>query len=280
MSDAYVINSFSQAYLIPYFRRIINKNKFKIMKDIEEKFKISNAVVKDVFTGLKFFKFIKVENNVIYDCEPPRISSDISEDQNFKLYLLSRFKEETGYYPDWEKNAVCLLIIEYLIKINQVLVETNDKHLIEAMNQYFSKDRQYNPTQSGSTVNIKLAENKLKNWCQIFQYIGFLTRISSKLYLFSLNIDLLYSLFTIFPNKLKGGIVPLKKFIDWVNDNYLLIPMIGYKIPEMLSKALYSLCKEKRIRLIAHGNLPLMDLKNKPRYLNIATNINAIEIIE
>jgi len=93
MSDAYVINSFSHAYLIPYFRKLIKKYQFKTQKEFVEKFSISSSVVRDVFTGLSFFRLYKKENDIFVDIEPSIISSEITADHNFRLYLLRIFRK-------------------------------------------------------------------------------------------------------------------------------------------------------------------------------------------
>jgi len=240
---------------------------------------MDKKLVQRVGRLLQFFEMIEKKNDIYLVCEIPTQSDQISMSINFKLHILKKFRSIIGNFPKWKKNAVSFLIIEYLIKNNQLLINYTDPLLISKLNNYFSNERDYKPRQQGQGNIIQLNSNKLENWCEIFRYLGFINKISSKQYIFDIDNELLKALIIIFSEKLDSKILPLYEFFDWLNDIYFLIRITGNKIPEILCKKLYSLCKENFIRFIKSGDSQIMELRNKPIYLNIPANINAIELM-
>jgi len=270
IEEAFLLNIFNKSHLLYYFYNLIKNNSFKNEIEIVKLIDVPENLVKEVIRGLYFFELIEKIEDTYKRIEIPIISSQISEDINFKLYMLSILRSKIGNYLKWEKNAPNLLIIEYLIKNNIKIIERNDKIFCAELNDYFSKTS-YN--------QIQMNTNKLANWCEIFHYLGFLTKITSSRFIFHINDEFFMSLMELYYSTLKNNVIYLKDFLDWVNKNYFLIPTKANKIPNIICKILYSLCRDKYFKFIKSGDKQLMELVDKPSLLNIPREINAIELL-
>lgn len=280
IEDAYILNTFKEAFLLPFFYNLIELNKFKEIDDLAKFVDIDNKTVKRVIDALTFFETIEKKYDIYRVCNIPKKIIGLSEDLNFKLYILNKFKEKIGDFPNWKKNAASFLIIEYLIKENQILVDTKDKILIESLNNYFKNVRQYIPIQKGKGEEINLNSTKLGHWCVIFEYLEFLIKVSSSQYILNISNDMILTLMKIYSIKIRDEILPLEEFFSWLNNNYFLMSRDGNVVPEILCKKLYSLVKQNHIKLIKSGDSQIMDLHNKPNYLNIPSIVNSIELLD
>jgi len=277
MSEAFLLNEFKEASFCPYFYKIINKKKIKDESQIAELLDLDLELAKRVFKGMKFFELIEAKYE-IYSTHPIYQHKDLSEELNFKLYMLSILREKTGNHPDWKKNAANLLIIEYLIKNNIIFVDNQDLNLIDKLNNFFFQENQYKPLNSRTKEIIKMNTNKMDYWCEIFQFLGFLRRFSSRQYLLYIDLTLFFALIEICPYKKKFKYIGIKELLSWIDENFFLLPLEGNKVPEIIARIFYSLCRQDKIKIINYGDLTLVDLQNKPKYLNIPPNANAIEI--
>ncbi len=279
MSETYLLNILKEASLFPFLHKMIQENNFKDLAQLAKKLDLDGRLVKRNGKLLQFFELIEKKNDIYRACKIPILSTNISIEMNFRLHLLQKFRALIGDFPKWKKNAASFLIIEYLLKENQVLIDYKDSQLISKLNNYFINERGYTPRQQGQGEIIKINSNKLENWCEAFQYFGFLFKISARKFIFNIDNKLLKALIILYSDEINNKIIPLHKYLEWLNFNYFLIRIEGNKVPDIFCKKIYTLCKEKDIKLIKSGDWRILDLSNKPNYLNIPANTNAIEII-
>ncbi|MHA1756750.1 MAG: hypothetical protein ACTSVV_08275 [Promethearchaeota archaeon] len=266
--DPFLLNVFNQAYLMYYLYDIIRYNKFKEIHEIEEFTNIDKKIIKEVLKGLHFFELIQKKNNFFL---VKKELTDIIQEEEFKLLVLKNLRRKVGNPQNWKKNASLLLVIEYLIEKNIVFIKNNDRIFCRDLTEYCKK--------RGYKHNIDINTNKLYNWCNIFHYLGFLRKITSSEFIFHINKDLFLMLINLYIREFNSEIVFLRDFLEWLNENYLLIPLEGRKIPILISKIFYSLNSTNQIEFLKSGDRQLVEFSDIPTTLKLPQKINAIKII-
>ncbi|MHA1327032.1 MAG: hypothetical protein ACTSRH_06890 [Promethearchaeota archaeon] len=270
-SESFLLNVFTKANLCEYFYKLIKNNKFKEKDEIAKLIGVRKELIKEVFEGLTFFELIEKKDNIFYPVNIDFSFEKLSADYNFKLYMLRKLREKAGDYPNWKKNAPNLLIIEYFLKNEIIIINKNDKIFVGKLNEYF-RERKYNI--------MEMNTNKFQNWCKIFEYLGFIKRVNKSDLLFHIDYNLMISLIHIYSTQFNTEILYLKDFLNWISKNFFLIPIEGNKIPNLICKTFYSLMRKKIISFTKVGDRPLMELLDKPSLLKIPREVNAIKYLE
>ncbi|MHA1280969.1 MAG: hypothetical protein ACTSQP_00570 [Promethearchaeota archaeon] len=280
MTNRYILNEFEEIELFLYVYNFLKESEgVKDIEKIEILLDIRRDIILRIIKFMSFLEIIEKREEKYHVKEIQRELISYSFEHNLKLYILKKFREKTGNYPNWEKNAVLLLIGEYFFDKSRNLIYIKDKNLITDINKYFIQ-RNYKPLQQREKKIIQLNSNKFKNWAHIFTYLGFLVKVSDNIFIFNIDPDLIFSLIIKYSIKIRNNFIPLRDFLSWINNNYFLLPVRNNNIPLYFSKTLYYLCKQKRIELLKSGDTPIMNFSNIPQYLGISSIINSIKLNE
>lgn len=159
--------------------------------------------------------------------------------------------------PDWGKQAVFHLNYAYLIKEDYQRINDNDEAVRKQMDRWERDTLEYYPTYRGDRIDLN--PNKMENWGRLATYLGLLHQYDTHEFTVYPDPSLIYHSIkrahdaagrTVDSN----DVIEVPTYLDWLSNNLLYLPDGTGGVPAILSRSLYQLMKEERIRLAEIGD--------------------------
>lgn len=185
--------------------------------------------------------------------------------------------------PDWGKQAVFLLNYAYLIKEDDQRFMDDDSSLRRQMDQWERDTLDYYPMYRNSRIDLN--KNKMENWGRLALYLGLLHKYDSREYIVSPTTAIIHQSIvracTEEGRTVNGEpTIELPAYLDWLRSNLLYIPEEITRVPAVMSRALYTLLQQKRIKLAELGDQGAVDFERMPTHNRRESAANTIVLTD
>ncbi|WP_336000188.1 hypothetical protein [Halorientalis halophila] len=184
--------------------------------------------------------------------------------------------------PDWGKQAVFHLNYAYLIKEDYQRINDNDEAVRKQMDRWERDTLEYYPTYRGDRIDLN--PNKMENWGRLATYLGLLHQYETHEFTVYPDPSLIYHSIkrahdaagrTVDGNP----VIEVPTYLDWVSNNLLYLPDDTGGVPALLSRSLYQLMNEERIRLAEIGDQGAVAFDRMPTHDRREQSANSIVIM-
>lgn len=227
-------------------------------------------------TGLRAVGLIGRQEPDYYTVDLPWHTGDAELD--FRLGVLHNLVADAEE-PDWGKQSVVMLNYQYLLEQELQAFESNDAELYEKMNRWH-RERGYAPRSQQGVIDLN--EPKFVNWTRLVEFLGLVYQANGRTHTTYPDPEIIDQSIQLAINDVGSeGRVLITDYIDWLRKNLLLIDLTGDgNVPAPLSRVLFNLVREDRIRIAEFGDAAAVSLNGVPRRDGIDRDANTIEVIK
>lgn len=183
--------------------------------------------------------------------------------------------------PDWGKQAVFHLNYAYLTKEDYQRINDNDEAVRKQMDRWERDTLEYYPTYRGDRIDLN--PNKMENWGRLATYLGLLHQYETHEFTVYPDPSLIYHSIkrahdaagrTVDGN----AAIEVPTYLDWLSNNLLYLPDDTGSVPAILSRSLYQLMNEERVRLAEIGDQGAVTFDRMPTHDRREQSANSIVI--
>lgn len=183
--------------------------------------------------------------------------------------------------PDWGKQAVFHLNYAYLIKEDYQRINDNDEAVRKQMDRWERDTLEYYPTYRGDRIDLN--PNKMENWGRLATYLGLLHQYETHEFTVYPDPSLIYHSIKrahVAAGRTVDGnpVIEVPTYLDWLSNNLLYLPDDTGGVPAILSRSLYQLMNEERIRLAEIGDQGAVAFDRMPTHDRREQSANSIVI--
>lgn len=244
-------------------------------QDIAEDTSLDDDLLNQGITGLRAIGLIGRQEPNYYTVDLPWQTGDDRLD--FQLGALHELAVD-AQTDDWGKQSVVLLNYQYLLQEELQRFKSDDGTLFRTINRWH-RERGYAPrSQQGE---IDLNEPKFVNWSRLVTFLGLIHKASGRTHTVYPDPDIIAeSVSLAIEDAGSGRRVTIVDYIDWLRENLLLVQLSGDgNVPAPLSRILFTLVRDERIRIIESGDAAAVGLNGVPRRSGIDADANTLEVI-
>lgn len=275
MSEGYILNTLqTPALLRPVYESVQNGSVTRA--EIADETGLSEDKLQQAISGLQYVRLLGLTDGEYYVVDPQWAISDSS--LAFRMAILGNLAQECSP-GDLGKQAVVLLNYQYLLQHDVQYFENDDEVLFNGINQWHRDEKNYVPmSQQGE---IDLNKRKFVNWTRIVEYLGLVHKAKNRehtVYPDPAIIDKSVSLAV--SERGSGNRVGIAEYLGWLRENLLPVELThDGELPAPLSRVLYNLVRDDRLRLVEYGDAGPVSLARTPTRDGIDTDANTIEVI-
>ncbi|WP_049969011.1 hypothetical protein [Haloferax prahovense] len=240
---------------------------------VQEDTSLPENLLEQGFSGLQQIGLIGREEPNYYTVDFRWVSGD--DDVDFRLAALHQLAS-IATPDDWGKQSVVLLNYQYLLDENIQTFEANSESVYTRMNQ-FARERGYEPRSKQGPIDMN--EPKMVNWTRLAEFLGLIYKVSGRTYTTYPDEELIYQSIRWASDDLSRERITIQSYENWLNENLLLVDMGPDGIPAPLSRVLFNLVVDGRIRILESGDAGAVDLQQVPPHRGIDSEANSIEIL-
>ncbi|WP_324665780.1 hypothetical protein [Haloarcula sediminis] len=183
--------------------------------------------------------------------------------------------------PEWGKQAVFHLNYAYLIKEDYQRINDNDEAVRKQMDRWERDTLEYYPTYRGDRIDLN--PNKMENWGRLATYLGLLHQYETHEFTVYPDPSLIYHSIERAHDaagRMVDGnpVIEVPAYLDWLSNNLLYLPDDTGGVPAILSRSLYQLMNEERIRLAEIGDQGAVAFDRMPTHDRREQSANSIVI--
>jgi hypothetical protein len=183
--------------------------------------------------------------------------------------------------PDWGKQAVFHLNYAYLIKEDYQRINDNDEAVRKQMDRWERDTLEYYPTYRGDRIDLN--PNKMENWGRLATYLGLLHQYETHEFTVYPDPSLIYHSIKrahdAAGRTVDGSpVIEVPTYLDWLSNNLLYLPDDTGGVPAIVSRSLYQLMNEERIRLAEIGDQGAVAFDRMPTHDRREQSANSIVI--
>jgi hypothetical protein len=208
-----------------------------------------------------------------YTVDLPRVTDD--DNLNFRLAVLHQLATDATP-TNWGKQSVVLLNYQYLLEENIQTFEANAESVYSRMNQ-FARGRGYEPRSKQGPIDMN--EPKMINWTRLAEFLGLVYKANGRTHTTYPDEELIYESINWATDDAGRDRITIQFYEEWLNENLLLVDMGPDGIPAPLSRVLFNLVADDRIRIVESGDAGAVHLQHVPARRGIDSEANSIEIL-
>lgn len=235
---------------------------------------LDDNLLKQGLTGLRAIGLIGRQEPDYYTVDLPWHTGDDSLD--FRLGVLHELAVDANP-SNWGKQSVALLNYQYLLQNEQQSFESDDSTLFRKINQWH-REQGYAPrSQQGE---IDLNENKFINWSRLVTFLGLVHKANGRTHTVYPDPDIIEeSIRLAVDNRGDDNRVRITDYVEWLQENLLLVSLTSDgNVPASISRVLFNLVSENRIRVVESGDVAAVNLNGVPRQSGMDRDANSIEV--
>lgn len=194
-------------------------------------------------------------------------------DRDFQMTILHNLSQECTP-PDWGKQAVVLLVYEYMLNKNVQYFENNDEALYNNIDDWYRQEREYDP-QSGQG-SITLNRPKFVNWSRLANFLGLVYKTNGREHAVRPDPDLIVNSIRLAADG--DEYVGIREYFEWLRESLFQVRLQNGAIPEPLARVLFNLVRDGEIELVERGDAGAVKLSNVPPRVGIDADANTIEV--
>lgn len=274
-TEPYILNTVqTPAPLRTVYRSIERGNTTK--EAIVEDTVLDDNLLQQGLTGLRAVGLIGRQEPDYYTVDLPWHTGD--DGLNFRLGVLHELAVDADR-SDWGKQSVVLLNYQYLLQEEQQAFESNDSTLYETINRWH-RERGYVPRSQGGEIDLN--GPKFNNWARLVTFLGLVYKANGRTHTVYPDPDIIEQSVQLAVNDLgDGNRVTITDYVDWLRENLLLVELTSDgNVPASLSRVLFNLVSENRIRIVESGDVAAVDLNGVPRQSGMDKDANSIEVMQ
>lgn len=235
---------------------------------------LSGDLLDQGLTGLQIVGLIGRQEPNYYPVEFPWQTGD--DDLDFRMAILHNVAAD-AISGDWGKQSVLLLNYQYLLDEDVQVFETKDRTVYEQMDELAS-ERGYRPESKQGPITMN--DVKSVNWARFATYLGLIHKANGRTHTTYPDEELIYQSVVLATGSEVGERITLEAYLEWLNDNLLLLSLTDDgNLPGPLSRVLYNLVADGRIRIVESGDAGTVRLLNVPTREGIDRDANSIEVV-
>lgn len=272
-TEAYILNAVqTPAPLRTVYDAIDRGNTTK--DELQADTALSDDLLGQGLTGLQIVGLIGRQEPDYYTVDLPWQTGD--DNLDFRMGILHNVAVDATP-GDWGKQSALLVNYRYLLDENIQVFDNDDSVVYREMDN-LAEDLGYSP-QSKQGV-IKMNDVKFVNWSRLAAYLGLVYKANGRTHTMYPDEDLIYHSVRLAIEANGGERVGLEEYVDWLNDNLLLLSLTSDRnVPGPLSRVLFNLVADGRIRVVESGDAGAVGLMNVPTREGIDRDANAIEVV-
>jgi hypothetical protein len=272
-TEAYILNAVqTPAPLRTVYDAIDRGNTTK--DELKADTSLSDDLMDQGLTGLQIIGLIGRQEPDYYTVELPWETGD--DDLDFRMGVLHNVAVDATP-DDWGKQSSLLINYRYLLDEDVQVFKSNDSVVHSKMDD-LAADLGYRPRSKQGVITMN--DVKFVNWSRLAEYLGLIYKANGRMHTTYPDEDLIHQSIVLAAEANGGDIVGLKTYVNWLNENLLLVSLTKDRsVPSVLSRVLFNLVADGRIRVVESGDAAAVGLKNVPTRKGIDRDANAIEVV-
>lgn len=272
-TEAYILNAVqTPAPLRTVYDAIDRGNTTK--DELQADTTLSEDLLNQGLTGLQIVGLIGRQEPDYYTVELPWQTGD--DDLDFRMGVLHNVAVDATS-GDWGKQSSLLINYQYLLDEDVQMFENDDSVVYSEMDD-LAADLGYRPQSKQGLITMN--DVKFVNWSRLAEYLGLVYKANGRTHTTYPDEELIYQSVVLATETNGGGPIGLEEYVDWLNENLLLLSLTSDRnVPGPLSRVLFNLVADDRIRIVESGDAGAVGLKNVPTREGIDRDANAIEVV-
>lgn len=235
---------------------------------------LSNDLLGQGLTGLQIVGLIGRQEPDYYTVDLPWGTGDA--DLDFRMGVLHNVAIDATP-GDWGKQSALLINYQYLLDEDIQVFESDDQVVYQEMDE-LAAERGYQPQSKQGLITMN--DMKFVHWSRLADYLGLIYKANGRTHTTYPDEELIYQSIILAVNANGGDRIGLEAYVDWLNENLLLLSLTNDRnVPGPLSRVLFNLVADNRIRIVESGDAGVVGLKNVPSREGIDRDANALEVV-
>jgi len=273
MSEGYILNTVQTPGALRVVYESIQKG-HTTKESIEEDTALSENLLGQGLSGLQEIGLIGREEPDYYTVNYPWKTGD--DDLDFRMAVLHELADDADP-NDWGKQSVVLINYQYLLQENIQTFESDSEPIYRGMDE-LARERGYEPRSQQGVITMN--QPKLVNWTRIADFLGLVYKAQGKRHIAYPDEKLIYQSIVFAARETDSSPMNIRDYIEWLNQNLLLVDMTDDSgVPEPLSRVLFNLVADGRIRIVEVGDAAAVELHGVPTRTGIDSEANSIEVV-
>lgn len=272
-TEAYILNAVqTPAPLRTVYDAIDRGNTTK--DELKADTALSEDLLNQGLTGLQIVGLIGRQEPDYYTVDLPWETGD--DDLDFRMGVLHNVASDATP-GDWGKQSSLLINYQYLLDEDVQMFENNDSVVYSQMDD-LAAELGYRPQSKQGLIEMN--DVKFVHWSRLAEYLGLVYKGKGRTHTTYPDEDLIYQSVALATKSNGGGPVGLEEYVEWLDENLLLLSLTSDRnVPGPLSRVLYNLVADGRIRIVESGDAGAVGLKDVPTREGIDRDANAIEVV-
>lgn len=275
MSEGYILNTLqTPALLRPVYESVQHGN--TTHAEIKDDTGLDKNAVQQATSGLRHVRLLGREDGEFYVVDAPWSFDD--PHLEFRMAVLHNLAQECTP-GDWGTQAVVLLNYQYLLQQNIQYFKSDDEVLYQTINTWHRNEKNYAPTSTHGEYDLN--KNKFVNWTRLVDYLGLVHKARGREHTVYPDPEIVAtSVELAVEENGSQNRIDIDEYLTWLRKNLLPVELTSSgDIPAPLSRILYNLVRDDRLRLVEHGDSKVVWLAQTPRRDGIATEANTLEVV-
>lgn len=275
MSEGYILNTLqTPALLQPVYESVQHGSVTRA--EIADDTGLNDEAVQQATDGLRYVHLLGREDGEYYVVDPPWSFND--SDLEFRMAVLHNLAGECTP-GDWGTQAIVLLNYQYLLQEDVQYFRSDDEVLYDAINTWHRDNKNYVPMSSQGEIDLN--KNKFVNWTRIVDYLGLVHKARGREHTVYPDPEIVAaSIELAVDDDGTDGRIEISGYLAWLRENLLPVELTSSgDVPAPLSRILYTLVRDGRLRLVEYGDSEAVSLARTPRRDGIATEANTLEVV-
>jgi hypothetical protein len=274
-TEPYILNAVqTPAPLRTVYRSIERGNTTK--EAIVEDTVLDENLLNQGLTGLRAIGLIGRQEPDYYTVDLPWHTGDDGLD--FRLGVLHELAADTDEL-DWGKQSVVLLNYQYLLQEERQAFESDDSTLYETINRWHREQGYVPRSQQGK---IDLNGPKFNNWARLVTFLGLVYKANGRTHTMYPDPDIIEQSIRLATDAdSNSNRITIVDYIHWLQENLLLVDLTSDgNVPASISRVLFDLVREDRLRIVESGDVSAVGLNGIPRRAGIDREANSLEVMQ
>lgn len=213
-----------------------------------------------------------------FDYHGQALDFDVDPAVDLRLTMLYNVRQASKG-DNWDLQAGLPLTYAYFLKKGIQYFRHSDDALATAIDEYHQEVGFRN--EDDDTGPARFQKNKFNNWAKHADLLGLIHKARGSEFTVAPDPELINATIRLAVRAQPAGenAVYVEDYMDWLDENLLVVPFEDQHVPKPLGRVLYSLARDGEIQLIRLGDPPTVSMDYVPRdHGNVNRRINAIQV--
>lgn len=208
------------------------------------------------------------------------LAYDIAPRLDLQLTMLQNVRQ-ASLGDNWDIQAAVFLTYAFFLEKGLQYFQHSDAALATQIDEYHqNKGFRSDDDDKGPS---KFQTDKLNNWTKHATLLGLTHKARGSEFTVAPEPKLVSATVQLAVQEYPAGegAVYVEDYIDWLNENLLLVPFSDRQVPKSIGRVLYSLARDDDLKLVRIGDPATVSMNYVPRdHENVNRRINAIQVTQ